>query len=268
MDDINSLNTGIPHPARRYNYWLGGKDNFEADRVSGAQIAQAIPWIPMAARANRAFLSRAVRFLVREAGVRQFLDIGTGIPAPGNTHEVAQSIDPGVRVVYVDNDPLVMSHLRALATSTPEGQTGYIHCDLLDPDGILREIGATLDFGQPVAVLLVAVLHFLTDDDAVHAAVGKLVAAMPPGSYLIISHAASDLVSDVEREALEKLTGPDGGNGPFKLRAGTEIAAFTEGMTLVEPGLVPIQIWQPEPDSPFGPDEQIGMYGVVAQKPS
>ena len=268
MADLPQLNTDAPNPARRYNYWLGGKDHFAADRASGDEIAKEFPEIVAAARANRDFLGRAVRFLAGEGKIRQFLDIGTGIPAPGNTHEVAQGMAPKARVVYVDIDPLVMVHARALATSGPQGSTDYIKADLREPAEILNapQLHATLDLGQPVAVLLVAVLHFLTDDDQARLAVGKLIGAMPAGSYVLISHATSELIGDHDPTRLHYLMRSDGGHGPFKFRTGVEITALVDGMELVEPGLVPIQAWHSDPGSTGSSDDQLGMYAVVARK--
>src|SRR5215469_115957 len=182
----------VAHPARVYDYWLGGKDNFEADRIAGEATIAAYPAIRASARANRAFLARSVRYLA-EAGVRQFLDLGTGLPTANNTHEVAQSVVPDSRIVYVDNDPLVLSHARALLTSSPEGVTAYLDADLRDTDRILKLATDTLDFTQPVAIMLLAILHYIPDLDEAQRIMARLVSAMPSGSYLTISHAASDI---------------------------------------------------------------------------
>ena len=185
------FDTSVPHIARVYDYWLGGKDNFAADRELGEQTLQAYPNLVFSVRANRAFLARAVRFLAADAGIRQFLDIGTGIPTANNTHEVAQRITPESRIVYVDNDPIVLSHAKALLKSTPEGACDYLDADLRDPQKILADAARTLDFAQPVAVMLMTVLQFVRDDAQVSEIVSRLVAACVPGSFVVISHRAA-----------------------------------------------------------------------------
>jgi O-methyltransferase involved in polyketide biosynthesis len=264
MTGINSkLNTSVAHPARRYNYWLGGKDNFEADRVSGDAIAAAFPGIRAAARANRAFLGRAVEFLTNEAGIRQFLDIGTGLPTANNTHEVAQKAAPEARIVYVDNDPIVLVHARALLTSTPEGRTEYIDADARDPEGILAsDAMKVLDRAQPVAVLLVAVLHFFPDDAVARHVVETLMAAMAPGSYLVVSHAAAGLLEPEEEQRVQTVVAAE----DFRLRTRQEIAAFSAGLELADPGIVPVQRWRPPAGQPIPEDHEIGMYAFVARK--
>jgi hypothetical protein len=196
------LDTSVPHPARRYNYWLGGKDNFAADRESGDAIAAAFPAIRTAVQENRGFLQRAVTFLTKEVGIRQFLDIGTGLPTANNTHEVAQAIAPESRIVYVDNDPLVLVHARALLTSSPQGATAYLDADLRDSHRILAEVRGTLDFSQPIAVMLVAILHFIPDEADPYGIVARLVDALPSGSYLVMSHATGDFWSAEARADL------------------------------------------------------------------
>src|SRR5580692_5337392 len=186
----SQIDANVPHIARVYDYWLGGKDNFAADRELGEQTLEAYPSLVFSVRANRAFLARTVRFLAGEAGIRQFLDIGTGIPTANNTHEVAQRIAPDSRIVYVDNDPIVLSHARALLKSSPQGACAYLDADLRDPDAILAAAAETLDFGQPVAVMLIAVMHFIGDDDEAAAIVRSLTAACAPGSFVVISHVA------------------------------------------------------------------------------
>jgi hypothetical protein len=187
------FDTSVAHIARVYNYWLGGKDNFAADRAAGDASMRAFPNIVSSARANRAFLARAVQFLAAEAGISQFLDIGTGIPSANNTHEVAQAAAPSSRVLYVDNDPIVLTHARALLASHPDGTTEYIEADLRDPQRILREAMGLLDFRRPIAVMLMAILQVIGDDEDPHAIVAALVEAVPPGSYLVLSHPASDI---------------------------------------------------------------------------
>src|SRR5580765_1029078 len=188
-----TVDTSVAHPARVYDYWLGGKDNFAAYREAAERVLAAAPGLRYRVRANRAFLARATRYLAAEAGLRQFLDIGTGIPAAGNTHEVAQRVAPDARVVYVDNDAIVLLHAEALLRSTPEGATDYVQADLRDPGTILDRAAALLDFGQPVAVMLLGVLHLIQDDEDPWAIVARLMAAMPPGSYLTVSHPAIDI---------------------------------------------------------------------------
>jgi hypothetical protein len=256
------IDTTIAHPARRYNYWLGGKDHFAADRASGDRIAEAFPHIRTAAIENRRFLGRAVDFLAKEAGIRQFLDIGTGIPAVDNTHQVAQAIDPTCRVVYVDNDPIVLTHARALLTSQRPETTAYLDADLRTPGHILDhpDLAATLDLTQPVALLLIAVLHFLTDQDHPHTVVDRLVGGLPAGSYLAISHATYDFMPPDMLTALQTATV---GEGPFQPRTRDQIADFFHGMDLAGPGLVPVTEW-PTTD-PTGPTAvQAAAYGAIA----
>jgi S-adenosyl methyltransferase len=267
MTDEAGLNAHIAHPARRYNYWLGGKDNFAADRASGDAIEATFPTIRLAALENRRFLQRSVRYLVGE-GVRQFLDIGTGLPTAGNTHETAQDIAPDSRIVYVDNDDLVLAHARAMLTSHPRGQTAYIHADLSQPAAILADdtLNATLDLSQPVAVLLVAVLHFLRDDDVARAAVTSLVDAMASGSYLVISHASSQLLPP--ETATTFATADDVHGGDVTLRPKAKIATFFDGLDLVPPGVQIVSDWRHDPCVTPPPPEQVSIYGAVARKPS
>ncbi|MFI5837861.1 SAM-dependent methyltransferase [Micromonospora sp. NPDC051300] len=264
------IDTTVAHPARRYNYWLGGKDNFQADRESGDAMAAAFPTIRLSAQENRRFLRRAVRHLAAEAGIRQFLDIGTGIPTADNTHEVAQAVDPHARVVYVDNDPIVLAHARALLTSTPEGATAYLDADLRDPERILAhpDLRRTLDLTRPVALMLVAVLHFVPDGDDPYATVTRLLDALPPGSYLAASHATHDhLPAHLAAEAKAAARG-GGPHGVINLRGRDEFVRFFDGLDLVEPGVCSVAEWradgEPEP-RPTVVD--VSMYGGVARKP-
>src|SRR6266542_3231274 len=195
------LDTSVPHGARVWNYWLGGKDNFAADREAGEQVRQVFPEIVEVARVSRAFLVRAVRYLAGEAGIRQFLDIGTGLPTADNTHEVAQRIAPESRIVYVDNDPLVLVHARALLTSSPEGVTDYVDADLHDPDKILQEAARTLDFTQPIALMLLGIVNFIRDREGPHQIVTRLLDAVPSGSYLALTHATLELGGQANAEA-------------------------------------------------------------------
>jgi hypothetical protein len=245
------FDTSVPHPARRYNYWLGGKDNFAADRESGEAVAAAFPSIRLAAIENRRFLGRAVTFLARQAGIRQFLDIGTGIPSANNTHQVAQSIAPSSRIVYVDNDPIVLAHARALLTSSAAGATAYIDADLRDPETILTDpqLLHTLDLSEPVGLILVAILHFILDQDDPYGIVARLTAALPSGSYLAMSHATYDFLP---AEAIAELDAANAArNVVFRARNRAEFTGFFDGLDLVAPGIVDVSEWraddEPEP---------------------
>jgi hypothetical protein len=263
----NGLDTGVAHPARRYNYWLGGKDNFAADRESGDLLAKSYPAARIAARANRAFLQRAVRYLAGEVGIRQFLDIGTGLPTADNTHEVAQRIRPDSRVVYVDNDPMVMTHARALLGSTPQGRTRYLEEDLRNPERILShpDLVETIDLDRPVALMLVAIAHFLPDQEAARGLVRTLLDALPSGSCLTMSCATKDF-----------LTPELAANWDASLRNGQsdvyprDRAAFGEfftGLDLVEPGIVAVSEWRPDPDATERPTPmQASIFGAVGRK--
>ena len=229
------FDTSVAHQARMYDYILGGKDNYAADRAAAEAWVKIDPDAAFSARANRAFLGRLVRYLAAEAGIRQFLDIGTGIPTAGNTHEVAQAIAPESRVVYVDYDPIVLAHARALLTSSEAGATEYIDADLRDTDTILERAGELLDFSRPVAVTLVAILHAIPDADDPHAIVAKLLDAVPPGSYLAVSHLGSDLLDQETREGIEGLSGRMM-QQQMTTRTREQVARFFEGTDLVEPG--------------------------------
>jgi SAM-dependent methyltransferase len=244
------LDTGRAHSARIYDYWLGGKDNFAADREAAEQAITANPGIVADVRANRAFLARAVRHLAAECGVRQFLDVGTGLPTASNTHEVAQSVAPDARVVYVDNDPIVLTHARALLTSTPDGATAYLNADLRDPAAILEAAAQTLDLARPTALMLLIVLHLIPDSDDPYGIVGELVRALAPGSYLVLAHPASDIrpeaMADMTRRVNQRLAGP-----PATMRDRLAVTRFFDGLELLEPGVVQPQHWRPgESDGP------------------
>jgi len=262
--EVVRFNPNAPHPARVYDYWLGGKDNYAADRELGESMLAANPGLRIAARANRAFLARTVRYLAADAGIRQFLDIGTGLPTANNTHEVAQSVAPESRVVYVDNDPIVLSHARALLTSRPEGCTAYIDADLGNTGSILADAAATLDFARPVAVVLLAVLHFIPDADDPGGIVAALMSAVPPGSYLVISHITADFDSEVMTEAIRRFNDRAGGEAGT-LRSRAEILRFFDGLRLVEPGLVRIPEWRP--GSEIEASAAAPLWGGVARKP-
>ncbi|MEV7628792.1 SAM-dependent methyltransferase [Actinoplanes sp. NPDC089786] len=257
------IDTSVAHPARRYNYWLGGKDNYAADRESGDKAKKAFPGIVITVRKNRAFLRSAVTFAAAELGIRQFLDIGTGLPTADNTHEVAQRVHPDARVVYVDNDPLVLVYARALLTSGPEGRTEYIHADLRDPQGILAHdlLRDTLDLSQPVALGLVAVLHFVPGQEA-HTVVKSLLEPLAPGSCLIVSHGCLDHIDPGQRAALDESKSVD----DVTSRSRDEIAGFFTGTDLVDPGLTLISRWRPEPDADIPADDQVAGYGGVGIK--
>ena len=259
------INTSIPQSARVYDYWLGGKDHFPADRALGDAIAEALPTIRTQVRAQRAFLRRAVRYLADDAGIRQYLDIGTGIPSAGNVHEVAQEIAPASRVLYVDNDPIVLAHARALITSSDQGQVAFIQADLRQPETILGDpaLARTLDLAQPVGLVLVGVLHHLRDDDDPRRVVATLVGALAPGSYLVLSQSTPDF--DPGAMAALAAASEQGGiaNAPRSL-ADTE--PFFAGLELVEPGLVPMAAWRPDPGAEQDP-RSVYAYGGVARKP-
>ena len=234
-----TIDTSVAHSARVHDYWLGGKDNFAADRAAGDAVMAAYPGIVMSVRANRAFLARAVRFLAAEAGIRQFLDVGTGIPTASNTHEVAQAIAPDCRVVYVDYDPVVLAHARALLTSSPEGATDYIDADLRKPGAILAQAARTLDFTRPVAVMLIAVMHLIVDEDDPYGIVRTLLAGVPSGSYLALSQVASDIQAEQMAEAARRYNRL--ARETQRHRTQDEAARFFDGLELAEPGLVPVQ---------------------------
>jgi hypothetical protein len=254
--------TSVAHSARVHDYWLGGKDNFAADRAAGDAVIAAYPGIVMSVRANRAFLARVVRFLAAEAGIRQFLDIGTGIPASDNTHEVAQSVAPDCRVVYVDYDPIVLVHARALLNSSPQGVTDYIDADLRDPEKILEQAARTLDFSRPVAVMLIAIMHLIVDQDDPYGIVSRLLAAVPPGSYLALSQVASDIQAEQMAEAAKRYNRLAHETQRHRSRA--EVARFFDGLELAEPGLVAVQQWRPDSQTPAL--ARSAMWGAVGRK--
>ncbi|MBG0821718.1 SAM-dependent methyltransferase [Planomonospora sp. ID91781] len=253
-----------PHSARIWNYWLGGKDHHPADREAGEMVKQLIPGIVEAARADRAFLGRAVRHLAGEAGIRQFLDIGTGLPTADNTHEVAQRIAPECRVVYVDNDPIVLAHARALLAGTPEGRTQYIEADLRDPQHILRVAAQTLDFTEPVALMLLGILHHIVDDAEAGKIVQELVDALPSGSYLAIAHATAEVHGDAMHEAMRRFM--ERGGTPIVARDRRHLATFFDGLELLEPGVVSCSRWRAEAE-PWGEPEEVSQFCGVARKP-
>jgi hypothetical protein len=239
------IDTTVPHSARIWNYWLGGKDNFAVDREVGDKLRLTYPAIVDLARSDRQFLSRAVSYLAGEAGVHQFLDIGTGLPTADNTHEVAQRVRPASRIVYVDNDPLVLAHARALLTSSREGATDYLHADFRDPGTILSQAARTLDFSQPVAVMLLGVLGHFSDDDQVAGIIGQLMAGLTAGSHLVIAHGSSTSEGLLAAQRQYNSSGAES----YHLRSPQQLARFFEGLELVPPGLVPVPQWRPGPGS-------------------
>jgi hypothetical protein len=261
-EDSPGIDTGVAHIARVYNYWLDGKDNFAADREAAELVISSYPTIRASVRAQREFLARAVRYLAAEAGIRQFLDIGTGLPSASNTHEVAQKVAPESRVVYIDNDPIVLAHARALLASSPQGATAYLDADLRDTGEILKDAASTLDFGQPVAVMLLGILHCIPDADDPAAIVRRLLDAVPPGSYLVIAHPASDIHAAQTGKAATRVNAVMA--DPVTLRPYAEVARFFGGLDLVEPGLVQLHRWRAVPSDP---DAEIANYGGVARKP-
>ena len=246
-----------------YDYMLGGKDNYAADRAAAEAAIKVYPDMVFTARANRAFLGRVVRYLAGEAGIRQFLDIGTGIPAAGNTHQVAQAVAPECRIVYVDHDPVVLAHARALLTSDDQGATDYIDADLRDTQTILDQAAQTLDFSRPVAVMLIAILHAIGDDDDPHGIVASLVGAVPPGSYLALSHMSSDILGPEKGPELRRV-GRQLSHQQYSYRSNAEIARFFDGLELVEPGLVQVEQWRPT--SQIETKNGSALVGAVARK--
>ena len=258
------IDTSVAHPARVYDYWLGGKDNFAADREAAEQVIAARPTILRDIRANRAFLNRAVRYLAAEAGIRQFLDIGTGIPTSPNVHEIVQRVAPQSRVVYADNDPIVLSHARALLASSPEGATDYVEADLRRPEEILRRAQQTLDFTQPVAVVLVGIFHLISDDEGPYGITARLMDATVPGSYLVVSHPASDIHAAAQAQAQKRYNERVSTRQTLRNRA--EVTRFFDGLDLVPPGVVYVHAWRPDPgDVP--PADGVSAHGGVARKP-
>jgi transcriptional regulator with XRE-family HTH domain len=261
------INTTVPVSARIWNYWLGGKDYYPVDKEAGDQFAQLYPGIFDEARASRYFIARVVRFLAGEAGIRQFLDIGTGLPSHDNTHEIAQQVAPDSKIVYADNDPLVLAHARALLTSSAAGGTDYIDADLNHPEAVLRVAREKLDFTRPVAIMLMGVLAHIgnpevDDDRAVQSIMGTLKAALPSGGYLAI-YDSSDVDPGLN-DALHKYN--ESGADPYRVRSRDQIARYFDGLELVDPGVVPIQQWRPD-NSPFDPPKDLTNLGGVARKP-
>jgi hypothetical protein len=259
------IDTTVASPARVWNYWVGGKDNFEADREAGERVLDAVPFMPLIARYARRFLASAVDRLVTEYGVRQFLDIGTGLPTGDNTHEVAQRLAPAARIVYVDNDPIVLTHARALLTSSPEGSTDYVDADLRDVDKIVAGAAHTLDFTQPVAVLLIAIMHFVPAADDPYGIVRRLMDAVPSGSYLVLLHAASDIQPEVVVPGMDLYNRVS--STPMSLRSRAQVSHFFDGLDLIGPGLVPLDQWWPPDEVEPGAAGMLAGWGGIARKP-
>jgi hypothetical protein len=262
----SAIDSSVPHSARVWNYWLGGKDNFQVDRQVGDHFEQLYPDISVVAGSSRAFLKRAVTFLAGEAGIRQFLDIGTGIPTAENTHQVAQAVAPESRIVYVDNDPMVLAHARALLIGTTEGATEYIDADLRNPAAIIEAAGGTtLDLSQPVGLILMNILGHVPDLDEAVSIVAALLGALPSGSYLV----TADGTNVIDGPAFEEAIAIWNANAPlsYHLRHPDQLALFLAGLDVLEPGLVPCALWRPSPED--GPELRLEVdeYGAVARKP-
>jgi O-methyltransferase involved in polyketide biosynthesis len=259
------LETNVPQSARIWNYWLGGTDNFPVDRAAGDAYLQVFPGVVDVARASRGFLTRAVRYLAGEAGMRQFLDIGAGLPTADNTHEVAQRVAPECRIVYVDNDPLVLLHGRALLTGTPEGEARYVEADLREPDTVLRAAAEALDLTRPTALMVMGVMGHVADGDEARSIVRRLLEALPSGSYLALND-GTNVITTEGAEAQESYN--ESGAIPYVLRSPEEIAAFFDGLELVEPGVVSCPRWRPDPAAAAGgPPAEVDAFGGVGRKP-
>jgi hypothetical protein len=261
---VRTIDPSVAHIARIQDYWLGGKDHFEADRLAGDEAIAQLPDMVASVRNTRAFLGRTVRFLAQEQGIRQFLDVGTGIPTASNTHEVAQRAAPASRIVYVDNDPMVLAHARALLTSSAEGRCAYIDADIRDPENILDTAAEMIDFTEPVGVVLMAVLQFVPDDDNPYELVRRLMAAVPAGSYLVISHPAADLQAAAMAGMATRLNQLMAQR--VKPRSKAEVTAFFDGLDLVQPGVIRVPEWRP--DHPEDAAGKSTMWGGVAEKPA
>jgi O-methyltransferase involved in polyketide biosynthesis len=262
MPDLPEFDVTVASPARIWNYWLGGKDHFAADREASDKVVAAYPSLPRIALATRRFLVDAVSLLTGAYGIRQFLDIGTGLPTADNTHEVAQRLAPESRIVYVDFDPSVLRHAQALLASTPDGRTDYIQADLRDPETILREAARTLDFSKPVAVLLIAVLHFIPDADGPHKIVRRLLDAVPPGSFLVVQHAPSDIRRDEMAASARHYNAA--ASASISARGRDEVARFFDDLEMIGPGLVDLPQWWPSER----PDSGVASYVGIGRKPA
>jgi O-methyltransferase involved in polyketide biosynthesis len=259
------LDTTVSHSARIWNYWLGGKDNYAVDREAGDKVAAMLPSIVAQARADRAFLGRAIRYLAGEEGIRQFLDIGTGLPTADNTHQVAQRVAPESRIVYADNDPLVLVHARVLLASAPEGACDYVDGDLREPDEILAKAARTLDFTKPVALMLLGIVHHIPDMQQAYSIVGHLVAALAPGSFLTINHSTSAVHGAAMEEAVAHWNRV--GTPSMTLRTPQQITRFFDGLELLPPGVVSCSRWRPDLSPAGGQPAEVDEFCGVARKP-
>ncbi|MGH3897459.1 MAG: SAM-dependent methyltransferase [Pseudonocardiaceae bacterium] len=258
------VDASVAHSARFWDYLLGGKNNYPVDREVGEQVLARDPGLRDTARADRGFLVRAVRHLVGEVGIRQFLDIGTGLPTANNTHQVAQATAPECRLVYVDNDPLVLAHARALLTGTSQGAIAYIHADARDPDMILQEAARTLDFTQPVGLMLLGIVNYIMDTDEAQTVVNQLLDAVPPGSYLALSHPTAEVHGEAVEESMRYWNAS--GAAPLRTRSRQELTSFFNRLELLEPGVVSCSRWRPEP-SDLGAPMEVHQYCGVGRKP-
>lgn len=263
QEPLATIDTTVPQPARFWDYMLGGKDNYPIDREVGEQVLKTFPDLRDAARADRGFLIRAVTYLVRDAGIRQLLDVGTGLPTVNNTHQVAQRTAPDCRIVYVDNDPMVLVHARALLTSTPEGRTDYLHADVRDPERILDEAARTLDFTQPVALMLLGVINYILDNAEAHAIVNRLLDALPSESYLAMSHPTAEVHAEAIEASVQQYN--SSGAPPIRTRSRQELTRFFDGLELLQPGVVSCSLWRPD-HSDVGTPAEVTQYCGVARK--
>jgi S-adenosyl methyltransferase len=259
------LDTTVSHSARIWNYWLGGKDNYAVDREAGDKVAAMLPSIVAQARADRAFLGRAIRYLAGEEGIRQFFDIGTGLPTADNTHQVAQRVAPESRIVYADNDPMVLTHARALLTSTPEGACDYVEGDLREPDKILAQAARTLDFTKPVGLMLLGILHHIPDTDQAYWIVRHLVSELAPGSYVTINHSTSAVHGAAMEEAVAHWN--QVGTPSMTLRTPEQITRFFDGLDLLPPGVISCSRWRPDLTPAGGQPPEVDEFCGVARKP-
>jgi hypothetical protein len=261
QEQVSKLDTNTPHSARVWNYWLGGKDNFAADRATGDRVLQVYPEIVEVARVSRAFLARVVGYLAGEAGIRQFLDIGTGLPTANNTHDVAQRVAPSARIVYVDNDPLVLVHARALLTSSAEGATYYLDADLREPEKILQGAGQTLDLTQPVAIMMLGILGYVADYEEAHSIVRRLLNGVPSGSYLVINDGTEATEENIKANRTAQQAGLQ-----YNLRSKDQFAGYFDGLELVEPGVVSTPRWRPDTGT-MDDHPELPVFCGVARKP-
>ncbi|MFF8970167.1 SAM-dependent methyltransferase [Streptomyces sp. NPDC014995] len=257
------VDTSKPHSARFWNYFVGGKDNYEVDREIGDRIKEIFPGLVDVAVGSRRFLGRAVRHLAGDRGIRQFLDIGTGLPTADNTHDVAQRVAPDARIVYVDNDPVVLAHAHALLTSAPEGRTAYLDADLYDPEAVLAAAADTLDLSRPVALMILNTLGHVADLEQARDLVRRLMAGLPSGSHLVISDSTATSEGMIAASEAYNASGAV----PYHVREVEEIAGFFDGLELVDPGVVPVTRWRPQPGDPAGPVVHVDAYGGVGRKP-